>query len=94
MNEPAGPGDDAISSVSTGPDAEPGRLLHTLEVDGEIFAVRSRGGGTDYDWVSGPNKDYGFSSSGGVDDPREAHRESIRAFLGMIDPSTGYIEED
>ena len=71
-----------------------GRLLFTLEVDGETFVVRGHDSGTDYDWISGPNKDYGFSSSAGQDMPEDWHRDSIRNFLGMIDPQTGYIAED
>jgi hypothetical protein len=55
---------------------------------------RGRGGGTDYDWVSGPNEGYGFGSSADPALPEEQHRESIRTFLGMIDPATGYIAED
>jgi hypothetical protein len=32
---------------------------------GERFAIRrAGGGGTDHDWLSGPNKGYGFGSSG------------------------------
>jgi hypothetical protein len=34
-----------------------------LTVDGEVFEVRPKaGGGFDFDWVSGPNSGYGFSS--------------------------------
>jgi len=77
------------------PDLKRGRLLYTLTVDGEVFAVRSHDEGTDYDWISGRNKDYGFGSSGSAEDePREAHEESIRGFLAMIDPETGYIADD
>lgn len=69
-------------------------MVYTLDVDGRLFAVRSHDGGTDYDWLNGPNKDYGFGSSGGQGMPEEWHRESIRSFLSMIDPATGYIAED
>ena len=65
-------------------------------------------GACDYDWESGPNKGYGFSSFqrvaySGIQDrantPSAAlqastideHRESIRDFLGQINPETGYI---
>jgi hypothetical protein len=86
---------EAVPGLDPQAGAGRGRLLHTLEVDGEVFAVRcGRGGGTDYDWTSGPNKGYGFGSSGGEDMPEEWHRESIRSFLSMIDPATGYIAED
>jgi len=67
-------------------------LLYTLDVDGEVFAVRSHEGGTDYDWVSGPNEDYGFGSTA-RDMPEEWHLEHIRDFLRMVDPVTGYIED-
>ena len=70
-------------------------MLFTLDVDGERFAIRLAGdGGTAYDGVSGPNKGYGFGSSGTTDRSVEEHRESIRAFLAMIDPNTGYIGDD
>jgi hypothetical protein len=59
--------------------------LFTLDVDGEGFAIRRAGdGGTAYDWLSGPNKGYGFGSSATPNRPVEEHRESIRAFLAMI----------
>lgn len=87
--------DAAVPGVYPEPQADEGRLLYTLEVDGETFAVRTRGDGFDYDWISGRNKDYGFSSWGGaIDQSPEEHAESIRGFLGMIDPATGYIAED
>lgn len=35
----------------------------------------------------------GFSSSGPPRPSEAHHRESIRCFLAMIDPNTGYIEE-
>ncbi len=70
-------------------------MVFTLDVDGEQFAIRQgEYGGTDYDWLTGPNKSYGFSSSGTPNRPVEEHRESIRAFLAMIDPDTGYIEDE
>ena len=65
-------------------------MLFTLDVNGERFAIRQADdGGTAYDWLSGPNEGYGFGSSGTPDQPVEEHRESIRAFLAMIDPDTG-----
>ena len=67
-------------------------MLFTLDVDGERFAIRRAGdGGTAYDLMSGPNEGYGFGSGGTPDRSVEEHRESIRAFLAMIDPDTGYI---
>lgn len=89
----AGAGDKAVPGVAPDSALKRGRLLYTLEVDGEVFAVRTHDGGTDYDWVSGPNKDYGFGTSA-RNMPEEWHRESTRDFLGMIDPVTGYIEDN
>jgi hypothetical protein len=37
---------------------------------------------------------YGFGSSGVPDRSVEEHRESIRVFLAMIDPNTGFIGDD
>jgi hypothetical protein len=51
-------------------------------------------GGTNYDWLSGPNKGYGFASSGTPNRSVKEHREHIRVFLAMIDPNTGFIEDD
>ncbi|TCC31907.1 hypothetical protein [Kribbella speibonae] len=65
-----------------------------LEVDGEDFELRSDGfGGTHYDWISGPNAGYGFSTSPSPGS-LEQHRANIRTFLSMVDPTTGYIEDD
>jgi len=70
----------------------------TLVVDGETFVVRPpgwRGGtGTSFDWVSGPNPDYGFFVA-----PNDGHElseadcvDAIREFLAHVDPITGYLE--
>ena len=70
-------------------------MLFTPDVDGERFAIRQAGdGGTTNDWLSGPNKGYGFASSGTPNRSVEEHRASIRVFLAMIDPNTGYIGDD
>jgi hypothetical protein len=67
----------------------------TLEVDGEMFAIRpGEFGGTNYTWLSGPNPGYGFSQSPTPDLSVDEHRTSIRTFLSMVDPATGYIEDD
>jgi hypothetical protein len=87
-------GPPAVPAVYRETEGSPGPVLFTLDVDGERFAVRRAAwgqGGTAYDWLSGPNKGYGFASSATPDRPVEEHRESIRAFLAMIDPNTGYI---
>ena len=96
---PSGDGDDprAVPAVYRGTEGRPGPVLFTLDVDGERFAIRRAAWGqrgTDYDWLSGPNEGYGFSSSGTSNRSVEEHRESIRTFLAMIDPNTGYIEDD
>jgi hypothetical protein len=70
-------------------------VVSTLDVDGERFAIRQAGdGGTDYDWLSGPNEGYGFESGATPNRPVEEHRQDIRTFLAMIDPNTGYIGDD
>jgi hypothetical protein len=69
-------------------------VLFTLDVDGERFAIRRDGDGTAYDWLSGPNKGYGFASGGTPNRSVDEHRQSIRVFLAMIDPNTGYIGDD
>jgi hypothetical protein len=94
---PGGDGDGppAVPAVYRGTKGSPGPVLFTLDVDGERFAMRRAGdGGTAYDWLSGPNEGYGFGSSGIPDQSVEEHRDSIRAFLAMIDPTTGYIGDD
>jgi hypothetical protein len=93
----SGDSDDphAIPNVYRGTAGRPGPVLFTLDVDRERFAIRQAGdGGTNYDWLSGPNKGYGFASSRTPNRSMEEHRESIRVFLAMIDPSTGYIRDD
>jgi hypothetical protein len=83
---------DAVPGVA--PQLEPLPVAQTLEVDGEVFELRPDGfGGTQYDWISGPNENYGFAVSPAPDSP-EQHEAGIRDFLSMIDPATGYIQED
>ena len=94
---PSGDGDGpaAVPAVYHGTEGRPGPVLFTLDVDSERFAIRRAGdGGTACDWLSGPNKGYGFGSSETPNRSMEEHRESIRAFLAMIDPNTGYIGDD
>jgi hypothetical protein len=84
--------DDAVPGVA--PEPERVGVARTLEVDGHIFEVRPDGaGGTQYDWVSGPNDDYGFAVRPAPDSDEE-HENHIRTFLSMIDPATGYIEDE
>ena len=66
-------------------------------VEGEEFILRERvreGHAYiyDYDWISGPNAGYGFSSSGPEKSMRD-HADSIRDFLQGIDPETGYLAD-
>jgi hypothetical protein len=86
------------------PNAEPGVSAEsqvdadapfvTLEVDGEVFAIRpDNQGGTAYTWLSGPNPAYGFALSP-TQDSFDEHRENIREFLVDIDPTSGYLSED
>ena len=94
---PSGGGDGppAVPAVYRRTEGRPGPVLFTHDIDGERFAIRrAEDGGTAYDWLSGPNKGYGFGSSGTPNRSVEEHRESIRAFLAMIDPNTGYIGDD
>ena len=93
----SGASDDshAVPAVYPGTAGRPGPVLFTLDVDGEQFAIgQGEDGGTTYDWVSGPNNGYGFASSGTPNRSVEEHREEISVFLAMIDPQTGYIEEE
>ncbi len=63
------------------PGTDRGRVVATLEVDGEVFVLRrGEDGGTQYDWTSGRNPGYGFGSSASPDRPEEEHRRSIRDF--------------
>ena len=87
-----GNGSPAVPAVYRGTEGSPGPVLFTLDVDGERFGIRRAGdGGTAYDWLSGPNEGYGFGSSGAPNRSVEEHRESIRAFLAMIDPNTATL---
>ena len=92
---PSGDGDGPpVPAEYSGTEERPGPVLFTLDVDGERFVIRRHGDGTAYGWLSGPNKGYGFASSGTPSRSMEEHRESIRTFLAMIDPDTGYIGDD
>jgi hypothetical protein len=85
----------ALPAVYDGSEGQPGPVLLTVEVDGEMFAIRpSWGSGTHYDWLTGPNEGYGFASSAPPNQSLEDHRKAIRSFLGMIDPATGFIADD
>jgi len=91
-----GDGDpEAVPGLRPETDGAAGITSFTLEVDGETFAVRPNDfGGTDYTWLSGPNPGYGFGASPTPNLSLDEHRENIRGFLAIVDPTTGYIESD
>lgn len=65
-------------------------------VDGETFIVTERERSQyQFDWVSGPNPDYGFITSiyphGEMTDEQVV--ASIHDFLAEIDPETGYLAD-
>lgn len=69
-----------------------------LVVDGERFTVRPRlaePGTYDFVWQTGPNPDYGFSQFGWQGRPAttEELHDSLRDFLGVVAPGTGYTED-
>lgn len=70
-----------------------------ITVDGQEFHVRhdsQQPGCYHYSWLTGPAEGYGFSS-GRSDHQKSSildHEVEIRSFLGMVDPETGYIEDD
>jgi hypothetical protein len=67
----------------------------TLEVDGQMFALRpNEFDGTDYTWLNGPNPGYGFGTSPTPKLSLDEHVENIRGFLAIVDPATGYIDDD
>ncbi|WP_019870772.1 hypothetical protein [Salinispora oceanensis] len=83
------------------PEAAPGLCPKTdatsslLEVDGEIFAIRSsNSAGTDYTWLSGPDPGCGFGSFPARELSLDEHREKIRNFLVEVDPNTGHTKYD
>lgn len=92
------PGDgdpEAVPGTSPETDSDAEVASFTLEVDGEVFALRpDQYGGIDYTWLSGPNPGYGFSLSPTPTVSPDEHRENIREFLADIDPATGYLGED
>jgi len=91
----SGYGDEPVPGLYVPPEAELERLRHRLDVDGEVFEVRrGQSGGTEHGWIGGRNEGYGFSSSAPFDLPEAHHRESIRTFLGMIDPTTGFFADE
>ncbi len=85
---------DGWARVPAAPDRDAYTDLGNVVVDGETFAGRRRDddGSTHYDWISGPDDGYGFSSSGGSGPiGPERHVAVIGDFLAGIDPATGYL---
>lgn len=79
----SGRGNEPVPGLDAGPNAEPGRLMFKLDDGGEVFEVRlGHSGGTNSDWISGPNEGDGFGSSAPADRPEGQHRESIRISWG------------
>ena len=86
---------EAVPGVCPENESEADVTSFTLEVDGELFALRpDQHGGTDYTWLSGPNSGYGFSLSPTPNISLDEHRKNIREFLADIDPTTGHLRED
>ena len=89
--------------AALGSELAQGPVLFTVEIDGESFAVREdnmgvvsdHGGcGFSYDWLTGPNKGYGFGVWGPPPESDDFHVENLRSFLRNIDPTTGYLRDD
>lgn len=75
----------------------PVQFPYRTTVDGEEWVVRARDsepGAYSFDWVSGPNPGYGFSSkeSDGHACTEDELNEAIRGFLADIDPATGFLD--
>ena len=70
-----------------------------LTVDGEVFDVAddpTQPGAYHYTRLTGPVSGYGFTSRRS-DQARSStgeHVQAIRSLLGLVDPVTGYIEDD
>jgi hypothetical protein len=70
-----------------------------LTVDGDDFDIASdpiQPGTYHYTRIAGPAPGYGFTSrrSDHTESTAGEHVTAIRSFLEMVDPVTGYIEED
>lgn len=88
--------DDDVTYVSLAAVSDTWTYTHVgdITVDGESFHLRTRDidGSHHYDWVTGPNAGYGFSTSGNAEHLQHArHAEAIRGFLASVDPATGYL---
>ncbi|WP_432540732.1 hypothetical protein [Kineococcus sp. SYSU DK002] len=68
-----------------------------LTVEGEDWLVKERPGTPgcyDFDWLSGPNPGYGFTSQEFDRSPisEDEMRKAIADFLTGINPETGYLD--
>ncbi|NYF16783.1 hypothetical protein HDC37_001608 [Microbacterium sp. AK009] len=66
-----------------------------LIVRGETFEWSLRDGANQFAWLSGPHAGYGFAigRTDGAALAEEEARDHIAAFLGEIDPTTGYLRD-
>ncbi|GGN43895.1 hypothetical protein FHR83_008043 [Actinoplanes campanulatus] len=79
----------------TGPSPDRFRLT----VNGDVFDVEydpTQPGAYHYTRLTGPAPGHGFTSrrSDHARSTIAEHVEEIRGFLDLVDPSTGYIEDD
>jgi len=82
---------DAVPGVAPPPDAAP---AYTLEVAGQVFALRPDGaGGMHYEWLTGPHPGYGFGLSPATGLTIEQHVDHISDFLATVDPVTGLLDD-
>ena len=93
---PAESGSDAVATPGIDPSKDPnGSFRFTIDVDGEQFAVyQSAPGDWGYEWLTGPNRGYGFGASGPPVESLDEHRQRIRAFLRDINPATGFLPDE
>lgn len=94
MESEPDPTDELWFYAAAPPDTRTYVDLGNLTVDGETFAVRNCADdhATHYNWISGPNDGYGFSTFGGPEPlSLEQRLDRIRGFLAGIDPATGYL---
>jgi hypothetical protein len=105
MDKRDGGGWAPVSALSDNAPENDTAPVMRLSCDGETFELRpEQSGGTHYTWLSGPNPGYGFTVSAMIHVTGlamssrekldiEQHETSIRNFLSMIDPETGYLED-
>lgn len=95
MDNDRNPAGEGWVPATVPPDTRTFTDLGEFTVDGETFSVRrsDEDRTTHYDWISGPNEGYGFSSfsSSPELDGHDDHVTAIRDFLAMIDPATRFI---